>query len=860
MKTLWQDLRYGARMLRKNYGFTAIAVLSLALGIGANTALFSVVDAALLKKLPVKEPDRLLMFKSLVAKDFSYGGYNGSTHTDPETGLKAGTSFPYQIFIRMREQESALSEIFAFAGEGVNVNADGQAEVARAQIVSGNYYRGLGVRPLLGRTITDEDDHASASPVAVISHRYWQRRFGGDPAVLGKQVSLNNVAFTVVGVTPPGFDGAMQVGSSPDITMPLALEPQINANRSRLAGAGQWWLRLMGRLKPGARAEQARASLEGVFQQAVVEHRTARQVQAQSQGGQPVPPLDPADYPRLGVASGSQGEMDMRRYYAPQLYLLLGVVGLVLLIACANVANLLLARAASRQKEIAVRLAVGASRWRLIRQLLTESVLLAALGGLVGMLFSLWIKDVLLTVSDWGGPWMSALDPKIDLRVFGFTLALSFVTGILFGSAPAFRATRIDLTPSLKESGRSSSTISRSVLSRSLVVTQVAMSLVLLIGAGLIIRTLHNLQNVDAGFNRRNLLLFDVDPNLLGYRGERLVNLYKQMFERIEAVPGVRSVTLTRNALLSGSSSGRSVYLPGAASARSGAQESPLDDVWIHQVRENYLEAMEIPLLSGRSLTAQDDSRAQRVAVVNQAFAELAFPGEDPIGKRIGFRPETPNTVEIVGVARDAKYASLREEIVPTLYLPWLQELSGVGSVSFAVRTSSDPESLVPAIRQAAREVEVNLPLSGIRTQVEQAKESLRTERLFARLLGFFGLLALLLASVGLYGVMAYSVAQRTQEIGIRMALGASPGDVLRMVLRQGMTLTLAGVAIGLAGAYLLTKYLISLTKMLYGVEAADSITFGLVAVLLTQVAMLACYVPARRATKVDPMVALRYE
>ncbi|HET9529396.1 MAG TPA: ADOP family duplicated permease, partial [Blastocatellia bacterium] len=590
----------------------------------------------------------------------------------------------------------------------------------------------------------------------------------------------------------------------------------------------------------------------------VIEHRAARQVQAQSQNGRPVPPLEPKDYPRLEVDSGSQGEMDVRRYYAPQFYLLLGVVGLVLLIACANVANLLLARAASRQKEIAVRLAVGASRWRLIRQMLTESVLLAGLGALVGILFSLWIKDGLLTVSNWGGLGMSALDPQIDLRVLGFTLALSLVTGILFGIAPAFRATRIDLTPSLKESGRNSSAISRSVLSRSLVVAQVAMSLVLLIGAGLIIRTLHNLQNVDAGFNRENLLLFSVDPNLLGYKGERLANLYRQMFERIEAVPGVLSVTFSRNALLSGSSSGRSVYLPGAVLA--SGEDGPLGEVRIHQVRENFLETMEIPLLSGRSLSPQDDARAPRVAVVNQAFAERAFPGEDPTGKRIGFDPETPNQVEIIGVARDAKYASLREEIRPTLYLPWLQELSGAGSMIISVRTSNDPSSFVAAIRQAVREVEANLPLAGGRTQAEVADQSLRMERLFARLLSFFGLLALLLAVVGLYGVMAYSVAQRTQEIGIRMALGAGRGDVLNMVIRQGMALTFAGIALGLAGAYALTKYLESLTSMLYGVNATDTLTFGVIAALLTGVALAACYVPARRATRVDPITALRDE
>ena len=751
-----------------------------------------------------------------------------------------------------------VSELFAFANVQVNVNVDGQADVGRAQVVSGNYFSGLGVQPFLGRTIIDSDDQAAASPVMVISHGYWQRRFSGDPAVLGKRINLNNVAFTIVGVTPPEFTGTGQVGSAPDLSVPLALEPQISAGRSRMTGAGQWWLRLMGRLKPGATAEQAHASLEVIFQQSVVEHRSARQSQPVSQGQRPLQPLEPKDYPRLAVDSGSQGEMDVRRSYARQLYLMLGVVGLVLLIACANVANLLLSRATSRRKEIAVRLAMGASRWRLIRQLVTESILLSAVGGMLGIIFAWWIKDVLLTVGSWGGEGMRALNPTLDLRVLGFTMALSLVTGILFGLVPALRATRIDLTPALKDTGRSSSGVSRSVMAKSLVITQVAISLLLLIGAGLFLRTLRNLQAVDVGFNSHNLLLFGVDPNLVGYKGDRLANLYKQMFERIEAVPGVRSVTFSRNALFSGGSSGRDVYLPAASSAElAGGQARSIGELRLHQVRENYLETMEIPLLSGRRLSSQDDSRAPRVAVINQTFARRFFPNENPIGKRFGFSPETAAQIEIVGIARDAKYSSLREEINPTIYLPWLQELAGVGSMSFEVRTAGDPSSSVAAIRQAVREVDGNLPLSGIRTQLEQADLSLTTERLFTRLLIFFGLIALLLAAIGLYGVMAYSVAQRTQEIGIRMALGAQRGDVLKLIVRQGMSLVVGGVGLGLVGAIALTRVI---TALLFGVTAKDPVTFASVATLLAVVALLACYIPARRATKVDPLVALRYE
>jgi predicted permease len=856
-------------MLLKKPGFTLIAVITLALGIGANTALFSIVDAMLLKMLPVKEPDRLVLFKSRAPREFSAGSYTGNSNNDPVTGQRIMTSFPYQSFVRMREQQSALSDVFAFGGVSLNVNASGQADVASGQAVSGNYYAGLGVQPLMGRTITDEDDKAGASPVAVLSYRYWERRFGGDKEIVGRQINLNNVAFTVVGVTPPGFEGTMQVGSSQDVTIPIAWEPQLNVDpeRSRMYGAGVWWLRLMGRLKPGATSEAARAQLENAFQQSVVEHRSARQVQAQTQGqgGRPILNLEPKDYPRLALDPGGQGEMNSRQYYAPSLYMLLGVVGLVLLIACANVANLLLARAASRQKEIGIRLALGASRWRLIRQLLTESLLLAGVGGALGVLFALWIKDGVLAVSDWGGRGMTALQPQLDWRVLGFTFALSLLTGIVFGLAPAWRATKVDLTPALKDSARSSSAASRSLLSRSLIVVQVALSLLLLIGAGLFLRTLINLQRVEPGFNTRNLLLFGVEPGLIGYKDERLVQLYKQLTERLEAVPGVQAVTFSRNPLLAQGSSSRSVFLRSALNAAPDTEGriKASGDGYIHQVRENFLEAMEIPLLAGRSLRAQDDAKAPKVAVVNQTFANKYFPGENPVGKRFTFDSRNPDEVEIIGLAKDAKYTRQRDEVPPTAYLSYLQELRGISGATFEVRTTGDPNVAVSSVRQAVREVDGNLPLNNIKTQIEQADETLRMERLFAKLLSLFGLLAQQLASIGLYGVMAYSVSQRTHEIGIRMALGASRSNVLKMILRQGMTLTLLGVVLGLVGAYVLTKYLASqmnLTSMLYGVKVNDPVTYGVIAVLLTVVALVACYIPARRATKVDPMVALRYE
>ncbi|HKQ91191.1 MAG TPA: ABC transporter permease [Blastocatellia bacterium] len=864
MQTLWQDLRYGARMLLKQKGLTAIAVLSLALGIGANTALFSVVDAMLLKKLPVKEPDRLALFGARSPRDFSPGSYSGNSSRDPVTGERVMTSFPYQSFARFREQPGVLSNVFAFGGVSLNVSADGQADVASGQVVSGNYYAGLGVQAMIGRTITDEDDKASASPVAVLSYRYWQRRFSGDPGVIGKQINLNNVAFTVIGVTPPGFDGTGQAGSTRDVTIPIAWEPQmyVDRERSNMNGAGVWWLLIIGRLKPGATIEQARAQLEGVFHQSVVEHRTARQTQAQEQGGNPIKALEPKELPRLTMVSGSQGEMNTRQYYAPSLYMLLGVVGLVLLIACANVANLLLARAAARRKEIGVRLALGASRRRLVRQLLTESVMLAGLGGALGILFALWIKDGLLAVSDWGP---RALEPRLDWRVLGFTLALSMLTGIVFGIVPAWRATKVDLAPSLKDNARGSSAASRSLLSRGLVVTQVALSLLLLIGAGLFLRTLLNLQRVEPGFDTRNLLLFGVQPGLIGYKDEKLTQLYQQMAERIEAVPGAQAVTFSRMTLLAQGSSSRGVFLRAALSAPpdSEGRIKTSGEGYVHHVRENFLEAMGIPLLAGRSLKPQDDAKAPKVVVVNQTFANKYFPDENPIGKRFTFDTKKPDEIEIVGLARDAKYTRQRDEIPPTVYIPWRQDLRAMAGVTFEVRTAGDPNAAVDAVRQAVREVDGNLPLNNVKTQVEQAEETLRMERLFAKLLSLFGLLAQQLASIGLYGVMAYSVSQRTNEIGIRMALGANQRDVLKMVLRQGMALTIIGVVLGLAGAYVLTKYLeskMNLNNMLFGVKVSDPLTYGLIAAFLTLVALLACFIPARRATKVDPMVALRCE
>ena len=857
MATLLQDLRYGLQMLLKHPGFTMIAVLTLALGVGANTALFSVVDAMLLKQLPVKNPDELVQFRATWdGEKFGPGGFDGANPKDPATGLINGTSFPFQTLVRLRQQErTVLSDVFAFAPVGLNMNAGGQAEFISGQFVSGNYFTTLGVPAIAGRTIHDADDSPSATAVAVISHRYWTTRFGSQPDAVGRQVNLNNIPFTIVGIATPGFEGTGDVGSTQDIFIPLAWEPQVNGDRSGMRGAGIWWIRLMGRLQPGASHEQAQATLQPAFLQSAIEHREARQARTSTV----LRTIDPKDYPKLAVDDGSQGEMHARRYYQKPLRLLLGVVGLVLLIACANVANLLLVRSSNRSKEIAVRLAVGASRWRLIRQLLTESVLLAILGGGLGVLFAAWIKDGLLAVTDWSGKQMLALNPQLDLRVLGFTLGLCFLTGLLFGIVPALRSTRVDLTPTLKDTAKGFTVSSKSLLTRALVIAQVSVSVLLLIGAGLLIRTLRNLQHVDPGFNTQNLLLFQLDPQLIGYKPERLPDLYQRLFSRLEALPGVQSVTCSQNALLSLGATTSSVFLPGGAVSADGtATES--GDTKVLVVRENFLQAMEIPLLLGRHLSPADDSRAPKVAVVNQLFAQKYFPNENPLGKRFSINPAKPDEIEIVGIARDAKYTSKRDETEPTTYISWQQSLRRMGSAVFEVRTASDPANYVGAIRGAVREVDNNLPVDGVRTQIEQADETLSMERLFAKLLSLFGVLAQTLSAIGLYGVMAYAVTQRTHEIGIRMALGATRRSVMRMVLTQGLALTAIGLVIGLIVAYVLTKYMESLTSMLFGVRPRDPLTFIVIGGVLGLVSLLACLVPARRATKVDPMVALRYE
>ena len=846
MGSFVQDIRYGIRMMRANKLFTAVTVISLALGIGANTAIFSLINAILLKTIPVKNPQELVLFNWIGGPRGMAHSTDGITTTDPASGLRTSTSFSYLAYERFREKSQTLSHVFAFAPiEQLNVNVESQSEIASGQLITGDYHDGLGVQIMLGRSITSEDDRQGAEPVAVISDRYWQRRFGRDSEVIGKTVSLNNAGFTIVGVTPPDFLGTLQVGEAPDISIPMSLESLIRPGSSNTGNSWSWWTRIMGRLAAGATREQVRSELEGIFQQSALEGWHAGLARAQVTGQRVS--TDPRDEPNLRVESGSQGLKENRRRYSRSLTLMMIVVGLVLLIACANVANLLLSRAATRHREIALRFAMGASRWRVIRQLLTESVMLSAAGALLGLLFAYWAKGPLLTLRPWGGSEM-VLDMSLDPLVLAFTTVLALMTGILFGVAPALKATSLNLVPALKTNVRGVAGASRSGLSKTLIVIQVSASIVLLIGAGLFVRTLQNIQSIDVGFNRENLLLFRVDPGLSGIRGPKALELYGRLIERIEAVSGVRAATISRHPLLSGSRRSSSIYLNGSATPE-GAPE-------FNVVAPNFFDTMEVPVLLGRGLTVHDNASSPKVVVINEAMAKTYFGGvETAIGRRFGTAQSKDSELEIVGIVRDFKYTGPRDETKPTGYTTYLQ---GPGEqMNFSVRTSVNADSLANPIREAIREIEPNLPVFDVRTQLEQVDQRLAPERMFATLSSFFSMLALLLACIGLYGVMSYTVARRTSEIGIRMALGAKSGDVLRMVLSESMLLVVIGALIGLASALGLTRFI---EGMLYGLTPTDPLTIALGIGVMIVVAALAGYIPARRASRVDPMTALRYE
>ena len=826
LETLWQDLGYGIRQLRRSPGFTAIAVLTLALGIGANTAIFSVIDAVMLRKLPVKNPQELVALATV-------GPYGVG-------------SFSYPGFGRFHDENHVCSDMAAIGQlNKLGASIDGQAETLDGRIVSGNFFSLLGVGASAGRTFTSQDETTPrSSAVAVISYGYWKRRFGVSPSVVGKSITLNRTPFTIVGVTPEGFSG-LDAGRSPDIYVPMPMEPAFHEEKSWLDQPDYHWLNIVGRLKAGVRREQARADLEIIH----------RQVQSDI----PMNDWSPAERKdflatRLEVVSAASGfPFGLPKEFSEALSILMAMVGLVLLIACANVANLLLGRATVRQKEIAVRLAIGAGRFRLIRQLLTESALLAIAAGALALLCAYWASAGLVALMSVGQDPIF-LDLRPDPRVLGFTAAIALLATMLFGLAPTLRGTRLDLAPALKESpGSLGSRRSRFGLGKGLVVSQVALSLLLLFGAGLFVRTLENLESLDPGFDRKGVLLFDLDPTKSGYKGPAVAALYKQLVEHIDAIPGVGSASLLEMAPITGGGGwDNSVSVEGYAS-----RPDENTTVYLNAVGPRYFETLHTPLLLGRDFTSRDTEATPKVAIINQTMARYFFGDSNPIGRKFGWYGEGKDRpqFEIVGVVKDSKYGILREQIPRTAYLDCFQ--MPLGGMTFGVRTSVRPSTLISPIRNEIRAVDPSLQAGGFTTLEEHVDNSLGHERLMATLSSLFASLAVLLACVGLYGVMAYAVARRTNEIGIRMALGAGRAQIVGTILKESALLILAGVALGLPFAIASARLI---SSRLYGLKPADPMTIAGAIALLTAVAALAGYVPARRAMKVDPMVALRYE
>ena len=815
MNNLLQDIRYGFRMLRRKPLFTVIAVLTLALGIGANSAIFTLVNTVLLRPLPVEAPGELV--------SLSVMGKNDSLQ-----------AFSYPNYKDFRDRNEVLSGLFATRISPMSLSRNGNNQRIWGYVVSGNYFDILGVSAVQGRTFLPEEDRTPLShPVAVVSYDSWKTRFGSDPTLVGQQIIINDHKFEIIGIAPEGFNGTELV-YTPEVWVPMMMQEWIEPGNPWLESRRTQNIFATGRLKPGVTSEQAEASLNILAGALAGEYPDTNE-------GQVIKLMPPGF-----IIPGLRGAV------VSFTMVLMAIVALVLLIACTNLASLLLARATERRKEIAIRLSMGASRFRLIRQLLTESVLLALAGGLAGFLFAIWIIDLIV-----------AFKPPIDIplwitltvdwRVMLFSLLASLATSLLFGLVPALQATKADIVPALKDTTAQAG-YRRSRVRSILVVAQVALSLVLLIAAGLVVRALQQLQKIGPGFDAENGLVMSFDVSLQGYDQARGQQFQRQLIERVESLPGVRSASLTDLFPLSVNYSSNSFYVEGETTDRGANVPTAM----VASIGLDYFSTMGVPVLAGRDFNEKDDDKATQVVIVNEAFVNQILPRVDSIydaiGKRVRTRPDGPFR-EIVGVAKDGKYWTIGETPQPFVYFPLLQSYSSY--MTLIVRTESDPQAMIGVIRGEVQKLDSNLPLYGIRTFTEHIGMSLFPARIAATLLTSFGVLALILSAIGIYGVVSYSVAQRTREIGIRMALGAQAADVLRLIAGRGIRLALIGISIGIAVAFLLTRFMESL---LYGVSATDPVTFAVITGLLVLVVLLACYIPARRATKVDPMVALRYE
>ena len=828
------DIRYGLRILAKKPGFTLIAVLSLALGIGANTAIFSLIDAMMIKSLPVREPEKLVLFGK--------GQDQGAKLGFPD---QSWDLFSYPFYRQAQQRTDVFSGVasllsMTWTTHG-SVNGSGDLEQMEVQLVSGSYFPVLGVNAGLGRVLSEADDQTpGAHPVAVVSHAWWEQRLGGDPSAVGKTIKIDEITYTVVGVAPKEFFGTT-VGSAPDLWVPLAMEKEIPPTHWNVRENEQFQsLHLIGRLKDGVTIEQASGVVNLLFKQSL---------QARA-GAQPTADrLADIQKASIELTPASRGLSTLRTQFSLSLKVLMGVVALVLLIASANVANLLLAHGTARQREFALRLAVGARRLRLVRQLFTESALLVLLGALAGVAFAWWGTRVLLFMAS-DGPEALPVNVTPNIRVLAFTIGVSALCAIVFGTAPSLRASRIEPNTALK--GGKTLTALRNPLGKAFVVAQVALSLLLLVGAGLFTRTLIKLQSVPSGFNQENAILFKVDPSPTGYNTDdpRLPAMLREVEDKVREVPGVQAAAFAFFVFHQGMWSGP------AYTREPNSLTEDTRELRNNVVGQDYFAAMGIPLVSGRGFGPQDTDKSQKVAVVTELMAQRFFPGGSPLGKRFGIDgPESTEKIEVIGVVKDAKVLVLNEEFQPMAYYPHSQAPALLGN--FVVRFSGPAEGVVPQIRQTIKQVNRNLPIDDVVTVSDHIGRSLVQQKLVARLASFFGLLALLLACVGLYGVMSYGVARRTNEIGIRMALGARGRGVLWLVLREALLLVVLGLVIGVVASLMLTK---TAESLLYELKPNDPLTITLATLLLASVAVFAGYLPARRASRVDPMVALREE
>jgi predicted permease len=838
LDSLLQDIRYGLRMVRKNPGFTTVAVLTLALGIGANTAIFTVINAVMLRALPVQHPEQLVAVGN-PARVHSFG--TGTPRTDV---------FSYPLYREVRDNNRVFSFVLASSNlENLRITIERGAENIKGRLVTENYFQTLGVGALLGQTFSaDEDRIPGADPVLVISYGYWRSRFAGDPAVIGRKVRLNNYPFTIIGVAPPGFFGEV-VGDRPDVWAPMMMQPQLMPSRGSLEDVNSASLLLLARLKPSVTIEQARANVNAVVEQALTVTLDARLSS------------DDRDAMRkmkfaVEVSPGSRGLSRLREEFATPLLLLLAMVVLVLLVACVNVANLMLARSATRQREIAIRFALGAGPGRVIRQLLTESLVLASLGGILGLLLAQWGSRLLVNLVYANSSTSNPLSLGVDWRVLGFTAAICLTAGMLFGLAPALRVLHVKLGRSLKEGVRDLGAGPKSSLRFVLAASQIALGVLVLMTANLLVRSLRNLQEADLGYSRDQLLLVPVDLLSGGYQGPTFQNATRELLLRFANLPGVRSVTASSNGLFSGNESSDGVHIDGVVLSNDLDNETADDEVG-----PDYFSTIGVPIVLGREITQQDFSTAAHVAVVNETFAKFYLAGRNPLGHKIFIQasehPDQP-PYEIVGVARDVHDHSVRAAVRRRVYAPLTSAtFDEPYLLNFEIRAVGNPEMLTNSVREAIRAVNPDLVVGEIQTAGALVTDTLTSQVLVARLSSFFGALVLVLVCVGLYGSMAYNVASRTKEISLRMALGAPRGDLVWMVMRESWIVLVIGLAVGIPLGIAASQLF---RAMLFGVSKSDPLSIASAILALIVICAIAAIVPVRRATRVDPMIALRYE